>query len=450
MKKYVLVGAGSRALYMFAKPLAADWKDTVSFAGVYDTNPKRARFLSEECGGIPVYDDFQGMLASVQPDVVIVASADYTHHTYIVEALNAGCDVISEKPMTIDEEKCWEILKAEQESGKKVTVTFNLRFAPYFARVKELLMAGTIGEVFHIDLEWFLDRRHGADYFRRWHAELGNSGGLLVHKSTHHFDIVNWWMNSCPEEVHAFGARRVYGDDRQEHGGRCLTCHRQDDCEFYLDIEKDEFMNQYYRQAEGEDGYIRDRCLFDSRIDIYDTMSVQVRYQNQAMLTYSLVAYSPYEGWRAAINGSKGRIEVSNIYANADMKQGEANRIYIYHADGRQELVEVDVSASGHGGGDAKLRRALFAQDGVPDPLGQQADSRIGAQSMLIGVLANRSIAEGGVQKLPDLSAAAIRAAGPYGAEQGERELRLKRERSSEDNQSPRLGSGRLSEGERG
>ena len=225
--------------------------------------------------------------------------------------------------MTIDEDKCREILQAESESGKKVTVTFNLRFAPYFATVKELLLQGVIGDVYHIDLEWFLDRRHGADYFRRWHAEMKNSGGLLVHKSTHHFDIVNWWMNSRPAEVHAYGTRWVYGDDRQDHGERCLTCHRKDECEFYMDIEKDPFLEKYYRQAEEADGYLRDRCLFDGRIDIYDTMSVNVRYDNDAMLTYSLVAYSPYEGWRAAINGSKGRIEVSNVYSNADMKQGK-------------------------------------------------------------------------------------------------------------------------------
>ncbi|MBY0164376.1 Gfo/Idh/MocA family oxidoreductase [Cytobacillus firmus] len=403
MKKYVLVGAGSRALYMFAKPMVTDWKGVLTFEGVYDANPVRARFLSEECGGIPVYDDFDGMIAAAKPDVVIVASTDYTHHTYIVQALRAGCDVISEKPMTIDEDKCREILQAESESGKKVTVTFNLRFAPYFATVKELLLQGVIGDVYHIDLEWFLDRRHGADYFRRWHAEMKNSGGLLVHKSTHHFDIVNWWMNSRPAEVHAFGTRRVYGDDRQDHGERCLTCHRKDECEFYMDIEKDPFLEKYYRQAEEADGYLRDRCLFDGRIDIYDTMSVNVRYNNDAMLTYSLVAYSPYEGWRAAINGSKGRIEVSNVYSNADMKQGEASRIHIYRADGTEELIEVNTSAAGHGGGDAKLRKALF-EGGIEDPLGQQADSSVGAESLLIGATANRSIAEGRAMKLPDVS----------------------------------------------
>jgi predicted dehydrogenase len=350
-----------------------------------------------------VYDDFDEMIAAAKPDVVIVASTDYTHHTYIVQALRAGCDVISEKPMTIDEDKCREILQAESESGKKVTVTFNLRFAPYFATVKELLLQGVIGDVYHIDLEWFLDRRHGADYFRRWHAEMKNSGGLLVHKSTHHFDIVNWWMNSRPAEVHAFGTRRVYGDDRQDHGERCLTCHRKGECEFYMDIEKDPFLEKYYRQAEEADGYLRDRCLFDGRIDICDTMSVNVRYDNDAMLTYSLVAYSPYEGWRAAINGSKGRIEVSNVYSNADMKQGEASRIHIFRADGTEELVEVNTSAAGHGGGDAKLRKALF-EGGIEDPLGQQADSSVGAESLLIGATANRSIAEGRAMKLPDVS----------------------------------------------
>lgn len=53
MKKYVLVGAGSRALYMFAKPMVTDWKGSVAFEGVYDANPVRARFLSEECGEFP-------------------------------------------------------------------------------------------------------------------------------------------------------------------------------------------------------------------------------------------------------------------------------------------------------------------------------------------------------------------------------------------------------------
>lgn len=402
MKTYVLVGAGSRALYMFAKPMAEEWKGRIHFAGVYDPNLVRAGFLSEECGGVPVYENFRTMLETAKPDTVIVASTDWTHHTYIIESLRAGCDVITEKPMTIDEAKCRDILQAERDTGRRVTVTFNLRFAPYFATVKQLLQAGAIGEIYHIDLEWFLDRRHGADYFRRWHAEMKNSGGLLVHKSTHHFDIVNWWMDSRPAEVQAYGARRVYGDNRDRKGERCLTCSFKTECEYYMDIEKDPFIRKYYYGAEHADGYIRDRCLFDERIDIYDTMSVNVRYESQAMLTYSLVAYSPYEGWRAAINGSKGRMEMTNVYSNADM-HSDKSVVRIIRPDGSVEDVEVDTSAAGHGGGDARLREALFAGN-VEDPLGQQAGSSVGAESLLIGAVANRSIAEGRALPFPDVA----------------------------------------------
>lgn len=403
-KKYVLVGAGSRALYMFAKPMVTELSEHVDLLGVFDTNGVRAQLLSEECGNIPVYGDFRGMLEETKPDVVVVASTDYSHHAYIIDSLMAGCDVVSEKPMTIDEQKSRAILDAERISGKKLTVTFNLRFAPYFAKVKQLLMDDTIGEVYHIQLEWFLDRDHGADYFRRWHAELANSGGLLVHKSTHHFDIVNWWMASRPKQLQALGARRVYGDHGQPHGERCMTCEYKDTCEFYKDITKDPFMMEHYVGAEQEDGYWRDRCLFDERVDIYDTMGVNLEYENGAILNYSLVAYAPYEGWRATINGSKGRLELGNIYRSADMSEVELSQIKHYKLDGTSEVIEVSSQIGGHGGGDIKLRKAIFA-GGVDDPLGQMADSLAGADSCLIGATANRSIAEGRQLPVPDLRA---------------------------------------------
>lgn len=403
MKKIALVGAGARALHMFAKPFAEELRGLVAPVGVYDSNPVRARLLGEACG-IPVYDDFRRMLREAKPDTVLVASTDATHHTYLIAAMEAGCDVISEKPMTIDAGKCKAIVEAEDRTGRAVTVTFNMRFMPYFARVKELLRDGSVGDISHIALEWFLDRQHGADYFRRWHAQLANSGGLLVHKSTHHFDIVNWWLGSEPRDVHAFGDRRFYGPTREERGERCLTCAYGRTCELYWDGSQDDFVRRYYLQAEGEDGYIRDRCVFGEHIDIHDTMSVNVRYASGALLTYSLVAYSPVEGWKATITGSKGRMELANLYRGPQAElAAEANHtIRIVKSDGAIELEDVPVVAGGHGGGDERLRRMLFVGD-VEDTLGQQAGSRAGAMSLLIGDAANRSIAAGGVVSIAEL-----------------------------------------------
>ena len=88
-----------------------------------------------------------------------------------------------------------------EETGKSLRVTFNYRYAPHNSKVRELIMNDTIGKVNHVHFEWFLNTSHGADYFRRWHRDKRNSGGLLVHKSTHHFDLVNFWLGTKPKQV---------------------------------------------------------------------------------------------------------------------------------------------------------------------------------------------------------------------------------------------------------
>jgi predicted dehydrogenase len=401
MKKLALVGAGGRARDMFAKPFVTELKEHVELVGIFDTNQVRARLVSEDCGGVPFFNDFQVMLDSVQPDAVVVASADHTHHTYIIAAMEAGLDVISEKPMTIDAAKSKAIIETEQRTGKSVTVTFNVRFVPYAIKVKELLMAGSVGEIYHVSLDWFLDRSHGADYFRRWHAQMEYSGGLLVHKATHHFDMLNWWLDSHPEEVHAFGSRRFYGPTREERGERCMTCNYKRTCEFYFDLTANDFNNRYYVQAEKEDGYYRDQCVFGERINIYDNMTVNVRYDSGALLNYSLVAYSPYEGYKATIHGSKGRMEVGSFHSSA-LPHKRSESIRIFKPDG--ELIEhhVPISSGAHGGSDEQIRRMIFVGD-VPNPIDQQAGSLAGAMSLLIGAAANISIAEGRSVKIANL-----------------------------------------------
>lgn len=161
-------------------------------------------------------EEFDNMIEAEKPDAVIVTSVDRTHHTYIIRALELGCDVITEKPMTVDEEKCQEILDAVERTGRSVRVTFNYRYAPHHTKARELIASGVIGDVTSIHFEWLLNTQHGADYFRRWHRDKRNSGGLLVHKSTHHFDLVNFWIGSQPDTVFAMGDLLFYGRENAE------------------------------------------------------------------------------------------------------------------------------------------------------------------------------------------------------------------------------------------
>ena len=226
MRKFVLVGTGSRS-GMYLEGLAGDFKDAGVIAALCDTNFSRMNFwvelLSQKYGldKLPTYhaSEFDRMISEIKPDTVIVTSIDRTHHKYICRALELGCDVITEKPMTTDAVKCQQIIDTVKRTGKHLTVAFNYRYSPRNTKIKELIKSGLVGNVTSVHFEWLLNTSHGADYFRRWHRDKNNSGGLLVHKSTHHFDLMNWWLDSEPETVYAMGDLKFYGRENAEKRG---------------------------------------------------------------------------------------------------------------------------------------------------------------------------------------------------------------------------------------
>jgi predicted dehydrogenase len=414
-KKYVLVGCGSRS-EMFYRALARDFRETSELLAFCDINRTRMalanRYLREKYDHdeVAAYgaDAFDTMIEEQKPDVVIVTTVDRLHHHYIIRAMEAGCDVISEKPMTVDDEKCREIMDAVERTGRKLRVTFNYRYASYHSRIKELIMSGVIGEVNSVHFEWLLNTVHGADYFRRWHRDKRNSGGLLVHKSTHHFDLVNFWLNTYPEMVFAFGDLRFYGRENAEKRGvtefyqRAYGSEAAKDDHFALHLDKNENLKAMYLDAEHEDGYQRDQSVFGDGINIEDTMGVTVRYHNKAILTYSLNAYMPWEGFNVAFNGSKGRIElkvVETSYVNGGgdkALEGAAKgaSIIVFPMFDEPYSAELLKAEGGHGGGDPVLLNDLFGVP-APDPLKRAASHVDGAMSIMTGIAANQSIRTG-------------------------------------------------------
>ena len=405
MKKYVLVGTGHRGTRAYIQPLTEHFTDCVKLCGLYDINIKRATAASKMAAyPIDVYDDFDKMLEAVHPDTVIVTTIDAKHSDYIIKSLDFGCDVVSEKPLTTDDKQMKAIYEAEKRSGKKVQVTFNCRFMPVFMRIKELLKSGIIGEIYSAHFEWLLDTSHGADYFRRWHAEREKSGSLLIHKSTHHFDLLNWFLEDEPEKVNAFGTRRFYGPTRENRSERCKDCQVSDKCEFYEDISKSDFYKKMYLECEEEDGYHRDGCVFSDRIDIEDTVAINIKYKKGAVACYSLIAHSPYEGMRLCLSGSLGRMEIST-FSDGKMYGGNKSAIInVFNRLGEKLDISPDkaetmlklprfgrVLGGGHGGADMLLCDMIF-RSADKDPLTLLADSRAGAMSIGIGIAANKSM----------------------------------------------------------
>jgi predicted dehydrogenase len=422
-KRYAVVGLGSRSR-MYTTALLNDYADRGELVALCDLNRTRMeytnQYYAETLGAapVPMYmpEDFDRMLRERHVDCVIVTSVDRTHHRYIIRAMELGCDAITEKPMTIDAPRCQAILDTVKSTGRRLTVTFNYRYAPRNAKVKQLLQAGAIGQVLSVHFEWLLDTVHGADYFRRWHRDKRNSGGLMVHKATHHFDLVNWWLDTQPQTVFAFGDLRFYGRENAEERGVTQFYERAHgskvaaDDPFALHMEQSETLRRMYLQAEHEDGYQRDQSVFGEGISIEDDIAVLVRYRNRAVMSYHLTAYSPWEGYRVAFNGTKGRLEYEvheeSYVSGYTRPNAEAIRaaqralidepasIVIHPLWGEPVRQDLAADDGDHGGGDARLLRALFVGN-EDDPLGHAADHLAGAMSILTGIAANQSFATG-------------------------------------------------------
>ncbi len=422
-KRLAMVGTGSRGPGTWGKPILQTYGDLVEFVGLCDINPGRVEYAKKYIGAdCKTYTDFDLMLSETKPDTVIVTTVDATHHEFIIKALNAGVDVITEKPLTTDEVKVQKILDAERKSGKKVIVAFNYRHNPHATKLKEILAAHRVGKITSVDFHWYLNVYHGADYFRRWHAFVNRSGSLWVHKATHHFDLLNWWIDSDPVEVMAYAQLNHYGKNNSFRGTSCRTCDYKNTCKFYWDITKNqEYVNTYVNN-EKYDGYIRDSCVFRNEIDIWDKMSAQIVYANGVTVNYSLTTYSPYEGWKTSFNGMNGRIDTwedipfldeavdqaghhaAEMNQNANEKPDGFNDIFIMDNFSKKgEHVYVPKYNSGHGGADSRLHEKIFRNPTGENPNKIMAGTRDGVMSCIIGIAARKSLALNRPIRIADL-----------------------------------------------
>jgi predicted dehydrogenase len=435
-RRYAVVGTGSRAeLYIGA--LAREYASDGVIVAWCDPNPSRMSYYDEllATAGHPAParyapEEFGKMLAAEHPDAVIVTSPDHTHPRYVAAALESGCDAICEKAAATSAEGARLIADAARASAGTLTVTFNYRYMPRNTALREVIASGAIGKVTSVHFEWVLDTVHGADYFRRWHREKANSGGLVVHKASHHFDLVNWWIGDIPATVYARGALRFYGDAAARGRGlgprpwRSAGAPGMESDPWALDLAAKPALRRLYLEAEAEDGYIRDRDVFSPGITIEDNMAVLVTYRSGAFLTYSLNAHSPWEGYRVSVNGDAGRAELEVVErgharfvadggttgrpavdpmmsqdrdgADADDPRPVAQRLLVQRHWEPARVVPIPEASGTHGGGDALLLDSVFRRGAsAPDPLGRRAGYADGLASAAIGIAANESMLTG-------------------------------------------------------
>jgi hypothetical protein len=232
--------------------------------------------------------------------------------------------------------------------------------------------------------------------------------------------MANWWVDSYPKTVYAQGDLMFYGKKAAEARGEKYAYDRytghpeakNDPFAVFLDEQKYvdpqlsvPSLKGLYLNAEKETGYLRDRNCFGEGITIEDAMALTVRYRNGAIMSYSLVAFSPWEGYQIAITGDRGRLELSEVQGSHIIRGQDTEQLAKEMGKGQKIIrvcpmfgepyqVEIPKAEGPHGGGDKVLFEDLFGEGG-PDPFGRAASHIDGTASLLIGISANESIRTG-------------------------------------------------------
>ncbi|MDD2707717.1 MAG: Gfo/Idh/MocA family oxidoreductase [Verrucomicrobiae bacterium] len=421
-KRYALCGLSNRAVFHFAMPLSGkNHKGGTNFNGqselvsILDVDETRVKRFLEQTGISSAYynaKQFDRMVTETHPDVILVATPDYSHCEYIVRGLEKKCDVIVEKPMVINCRQIREVQAAEKKSGRQIRVAFNYRYTPTHKKLKRLILEGKLGKIINVEFVYNLDTFHGASYFYRWNRERSKSGGLNIHKCCHHFDLVNWFLDDMPETVFAFGALNYYGPHgalrpRDKKGRPLDPIEERKRCPYFqkhyagkIDPDEDSpstgwdiFKLGYHVQYP----HGKKRYIYDDAIDIEDTYSANVKYSKGTLLNYSCNFSTPWEGYILAMNGTRGRIELSH-HSNPDptgltAPAEEKSVITFFPLFGGKEEIVIPPVKGGHGGADFVIQNDLF---GAPSRESRElqltAGSEDGLRSVALGEAVMRSI----------------------------------------------------------
>jgi predicted dehydrogenase len=418
---------------MYLDAMAGEHRDVAELVGLIEPNPGRLAVHVNRltAAGLDMTgvrtgrpDELERVIAETRADRAIITSPDVTHAELIARSLDAGVDVVVEKPLTIDPAGTRRIAQAVARSGRQVVVTHNYRYSPRNSGLKEIVKGGAIGTPLSVTFEWVLDTAHGADYFRRWHRDKANSGGLLIHKASHHFDLVNWLLADAPATVYARGGVRFYGAENAAARGVPAHpdrgTHDGEHNPWELDLRADPQLKALYLDNESYDGYRRDQDVFGPGVTTEDNLAVIVDYGRGATLSYALNAHAPWEGYRIAINGDQGRAELDVVERAAVLVDAEGHvlvdpsavpesasrtggqRLTLQRHWRAAEDIKIQEGEGGHGGGDALLLADVFRGPGE-DWLERPSSWVDGVRSVAVGMAGNESLRTGLPVAIADL-----------------------------------------------
>lgn len=370
--KVIVIGAGNRGGtytdYMTHMP---EKYEVVAVAEPRDSRreyvQKKHNIPDEMC-----FTDYKPLLALGKiADIALIATMDRQHFEPAMMAIDLGYDLLLEKPITPTPEECIALTKHANEKGVKVVICTVLRYTFLFDKIKEIIDSGRIGKVMSINHEECVEFVHQSHSFVRgnWHNSK-ESSFMLLQKSCHDMDILQWLLGKKCKKVQSFGSLSYFRKENAPEGApeRCLDgCPVGETCPYnavklYLENESNWFRSAATKLVKSSDEDVKKslaesnygKCVFHANNDVVDHQTVNMLFEDDVTVTFTMNAFNS-GGRYINIYGTKGEIR-------AALKGDHPIKVYDPVTKETEEIPcnATDGILGGHGGGDAGIIVALY------------------------------------------------------------------------------------------
>ena len=310
-----------------------------------------------------LFDSAEALLAQPKmADILVVASQDQQHREHAIAAMEAGYDLLLEKPIAATLEDIVAVAETAKRLGRRVLVCHVLRYTVFYKEVRRLINEGYIGTVQSVEASENVGYYHHAHSYVRgnWHNSKTSSPMILA-KCSHDMDILQWIIGKKCLKMNSFGSLSYFKEENAPEGSteRCLDCPVKD-CPFnavdyYIPrigksihprVLHPEPTPENIRQALRTSDY--GKCVFRMDNDVVDHQTVNMLMEDGVTVTFQMVAFSNLFTRGLRVMGSEGEL------------WGNFKKRELYYQRWGQEPVKIDLEAlcedfSGHGGGDAGM-----------------------------------------------------------------------------------------------
>jgi len=367
MKKItaVLIGAGSRG--MAYTNFARDYySDKIEIVAVADPDDGRRNYVKgkHELDESMCFHNWDELFAKGKiADAAIIATQDRDHLIPSLKAIDLGYDLLLEKPMAVTPEECIKIADYAEAKGAKVLVCHVLRYTPFFGLLKQLIDEDKVGKIINIvHVEGVGDRHYSHSYTRGNWCNVAKSSPMILAKSCHDMDILQWLIGKRCTKIQSFGSLTHFTSENCPEGApaRCIDgCPHAAECPYdaVRVYQKDRtFIHSATKKVNPTEDDIVDmlktsdygRCVFQSDNDVVDHQTVNLEFEDNSLVSFTMSAFN-HGGRFIRIMGTKGEL---TAYMNEDTIR------YFNFLTRQTEYISVkgavkdETIVGGHGGGD--------------------------------------------------------------------------------------------------